>query len=54
MAGKKVNIGARVDPEVQAALAEIAKAERRSISQVVPFMIEAELERRQKGAMAKS
>jgi hypothetical protein len=45
MAGKKVNIGVRVDPEIQKALAEIAKAERRSISPDVPEADKSEGER---------
>jgi predicted transcriptional regulator len=50
MTGKTVNVGARVSPEIRDELSRIAKAERRTISQLVSFAIEEWLERRRKGA----
>ena len=46
MAGKTVNIGVRVSPEMRDELQRIAKAERRTVSQLASFAIEEWLERR--------
>lgn len=48
MAGKTVTIGVRVSEDIKDALAKIAKEERRTLSQVAAFMIEAGLEQRAK------
>jgi predicted transcriptional regulator len=46
MTGKTVTIGVRVSPEVRDELTRIAKAERRTVSQLAAFAIEEWLERR--------
>jgi len=48
MNGKTVSVGVRVTPETRDELIAIARAERRTVSQIVAFMIEEALERRAK------
>jgi hypothetical protein len=46
MKKRTASIGVRVSPETKAALATIAEAEQRTISQIVNFLIEEGLQRR--------
>ena len=44
--GKTVTVSIRVPPSIRDKLNQLAKAERRTVSQIVNFMIEEGLERR--------